>query len=194
MQSLLHSNVTCHSNAKHSLRKGKHFIWLFYGHLPYLNNVLKCNLSVGKLQKNTETLFNLKDTELLSFSSREGLKPIHLLRGQLRVLQSFTLLGMLSLTVGTVTPPGLDHCQAPSCAGKQGLMDNYSFLLAFLDFFVALAFFLVQQFSSFQESSVYSCLLPTAYSLSGDSWLYFPPYYENRSTLFLRMPFLFKQN
>lgn len=34
MQSLLHSNVTCHFNAKHSLRKGKHFIWLFYGHLP----------------------------------------------------------------------------------------------------------------------------------------------------------------
>lgn len=62
MQSLLHSNVTCHSNAEHSLRKGKHFIWLLYGHVPHFNDFLKWNLNVGKLQKNTETLFNLKDT------------------------------------------------------------------------------------------------------------------------------------
>lgn len=48
---------------------------------------------------------------------------------------------MLSLTVGTVTLPALGHCQAPSCAGKQGLMDNYSFLLTFMGLLCGTSFF-----------------------------------------------------
>lgn len=64
--------------------------------------------------------------------------------GQLRVLQSFTVLGMLSLTVSTVALPASGQCRAPSCAGKQGLMDYYSLLLTFLGLLCGTVFFLVQ--------------------------------------------------